>query len=306
MQDWAMANRGHYSFFRSQSDLDVALDRAVCYLRRPATYSVKAETNFVKPPQPGSIEVKGSSLPGNAIELILDASGSMYKKLKDGSTRISVAKSVMTRLVKEVIPKGTPVALRVYGHREAKSCRTDLEVPLKPLDPKQMSSKIAKIDPKNRSKTPLAASIEKVAQDLRGVKGEKVVILVTDGEESCDGDPLEAIQTLKEAGIDMTLNIVGFAIEDKVLMDTFSSWSEIGGGGYFNAADKQELSTALDMAMHPKFQVFNEEGGAVAKGIAGGKAVPVPAGKYRIRIFTSPVKTVEGVLVEPGKRVTID
>jgi hypothetical protein len=306
MRDWSMSSGGHYSLFRTQRDLDVALDRAICNVRRPATYAIKAEAKYVKPPKPGAIEVKSGALWGSAIELILDASGSMYKKLKSGKTRISVAKSVLSKLVQDVIPKGTPLALRVYGHREEKSCRTDLEVPLSPLDPLRINKIIQKIEPKNRSKTPLADSIAKVVEDLKVAEGKKLVVLVSDGEESCGGDPLGAIQSLKESGMGVRLNIIGFAIKDAVLEESFKNWATIGGGNYFDAADEQELSLAMEQAMRPKFQVLSEEGAIVAVGIAGGSAIQVPTGKYGVKIFSLPSKTIENIVVKPGQKVTID
>jgi Mg-chelatase subunit ChlD len=38
-------------------------------------------------------------------------------------------------------------------------------------------------------KTPLAAALERVAADLSEVDGPKIVVLVTDGEETCGGNP---------------------------------------------------------------------------------------------------------------------
>lgn len=46
-------------------------------------------------------------------------------------------------------PAGTPVALRVFGHKQADACRTDLEIPLQPLDPKVAAAKIAGIQAMN-------------------------------------------------------------------------------------------------------------------------------------------------------------
>ncbi|HPK07036.1 MAG TPA: hypothetical protein PK773_04480, partial [Aminivibrio sp.] len=51
------------------------------------------------------------------IELILDASGSMWAKL-GGSTRIEVAKDALGKIIDDLSErKGIAVGLRVYGHR---------------------------------------------------------------------------------------------------------------------------------------------------------------------------------------------
>ena len=68
-----------------------------------------------------------------AVEFVLDASGSMLQKL-GGVRRIDLAKSALTDLASNALPDGTAFALRVFGHKEAGSCRTDLELPLAPID----------------------------------------------------------------------------------------------------------------------------------------------------------------------------
>ena len=74
--------------------------------------------------------------------------------------------------VNEHIPPGTPVALRVFGHKEPNSCRTDLEMALAPLDPAKASQKIQGVNAMNLAKTPIADSLAKVE-----VPGEKHVEL---------------------------------------------------------------------------------------------------------------------------------
>jgi len=54
MRDWADANGGHYSTFRTSEDIDMAFERTSCYLRRPARYTLTAETRFEEPT--GAIE----------------------------------------------------------------------------------------------------------------------------------------------------------------------------------------------------------------------------------------------------------
>jgi len=49
MQDWASANDGHYSTFRTSQDIDMSFERASCYLRRPARYTLTSETRFEQP-----------------------------------------------------------------------------------------------------------------------------------------------------------------------------------------------------------------------------------------------------------------
>lgn len=80
------------------------------------------------------------------------------------------------------------------------ACRTDLEMPLGPLNAASATSLVGGIQAMNLAKTPIAASLEQVANDLAGVKGQRVFVLITEGEETCCGDPAENILQLQEAG----------------------------------------------------------------------------------------------------------
>jgi hypothetical protein len=296
MQAWASLNEGHYDFFRTNADLEVAFDRASCHLRRPAGYLIAASTRFEEPPGPGTIAVVAppEEMPLNAVELILDASGSMLQRL-EGRRRIDIAREVLVNLVESTIPAGTPLALRIFGHRTAGACQTDLELPLQPLDPSVISPLLRKTEAKNLAKTPIGQSLALVANDLETATGQKIIILVTDGEETCEGNPQAEIEKLKQEGFDVRVNIVGFAIEDEALKATFSRWAELGGGLYFNATSGEELGDAMRQALETKFNVLNSAGEVVAAGMTNGDPVSVPAGSYTVRVLTTPPLVFEDV-----------
>ncbi len=306
MQDWASVNSGYYSFFRNQADLDVGFDRAVCMLRRPANFELVAHARYRKPAGPGEISVttsRGSA--DTAIEIILDASGSMYKKL-DKTTRIAIAKSVLKDLMQTSLPQDVPLALRIYGHRKEKACDTNLEMPLKPFKSKKGISIIDRVDPKNRSRTPLAESLMLVTEDLKSATGRKLVILLTDGEESCGGDPEEAIRFLREQGNDVQLNIVGLAIDSEKTGQQFSHWAKLGGGMYFAANDQLGLKSALEKSLFPKYQLMDKNGDVVVEGVADGSATQVIEGTYQLKILTTPTRDMGEVFIQEGKVVKIE
>lgn len=239
------------------------------------------------PVRPGALQVlftPGAGLgPDDGVEVILDASGSMLKR-QDGERRIDIAKRTLNSLVSETIPPKTGFALRVFGNREADACRTDLEIPLAPHDPARAAGVIGGLTAVNLARTPIARSVALSAQDMASVIGERVLILITDGEETCDGDPAAAIQSLRRAGTDIRVNIVGYAIEDAALARTFESWAAAGGGEYFDAADGSALGSALVAATAPPFRVFDAAGTPVGAGIAGDDPLTLMPGDYVIRI----------------------
>lgn len=255
---------------------------------------------------PGKIAVTaapGSKPANGAVELILDASGSMLQKL-GAQRRIDIAKQTLIKLTSSTIPAGTPFALRVFG-REVDSCQTDLDVPLGPLNAAVVGPRIAALNAKNGAKTPIGASLAKVAEDLATAKGEKLVVLITDGEETCGGDAAAEIEKLRKAGIGTRVSIVGFALDDQQLAATFRRWSDLGAGAYFDAKDAAGLDKALTEALRPGFDVVNAQGQILASGVVGGEAVSVPAGNHTVRPRGGAAGAGKPVLVQPGETVAV-
>jgi hypothetical protein len=236
------------------------------------------------------------------VVLILDASGSMLKR-QDGRRRIDIAKAALLGLIDGTIPAGTQFALRVFGHREKDSCRTDLEISLEPLDPGRAGAVINGIEAMNLAKTPIGRSLDLVAEDLATVDGDRVVVLVTDGEETCGGDPAASIESLRSAGHQVRVNIVGFAIDDEKLKQTFKYWASIGGGAYHDAADADELTTSLARAVRARYEVIDGSGQVVGEGLVGGEAVSLPVGSYRVRTLTEPPQETEAVITKGDETV---
>jgi hypothetical protein len=251
---------------------------------------------------PGTLRVLGPGANGTAapaaVEVILDASGSMLKRL-GGERRIEIAKQALAGLVERVIPEGTRFALRVFGHKEADSCRTDLEIAAAPLARSAAVRTIQGIDALNLARTPIAASLFAVKTDLAGTTGPVTVVLVTDGEETCEGDPMAAIQELQKSGFDVRVNIVGFAIDEQLLAEQFASWARVGNGRYVEANDGAQLAAAMGQSLETPFEVLRDDE-VVATGTVGGDPVRLMPGTYRVRLPGSADARVTDVTVEPA------
>ena len=198
------------------------------------------------------------------IELILDASGSMWAKLGK-STRIEVAKEALNKIIDDLSErKGIAVGLRVYGHRTNDCKDTKLEIPIGPLDAKKMKKFINGIKPKG--KTPIAYSLEQAARDFMiDFKGNRIVILVTDGLESCNGDPCAAAKALAEKGIVSKIHVVGFGM-DKKSVSQLECIVEPSGGLLLEANNADELAKAFDTIVKTALDVNLEVKGLDKKG----------------------------------------
>lgn len=310
MQDWAMVRGGHFEYITGYGSLARGFDRAVAWLKRPVDFEVEVAFETVEDPSPATIAVSAGDAgvtpeARGAVEIILDASGSMLKRM-GGERRIEIAKAAIRDTVQNTLPDGIPLALRVYGHREAGSCRTDLEVPLAPLDKTSFLATVEGIQAINLARTPIADSLAAVASDLGEAEGRRLVILLTDGEETCNGDPAAAIEALGEQGVDVRVNIVGFAIDDDTLKDEFRSWAELGGGEYLDAGEADALGEALEQSLRIPFDVIDGSGDVIASGFVGEAPVEVPAGEYSVRIRAAQDRWVRDLQLAPGDERVVD
>ncbi|GJM16227.1 MAG: hypothetical protein DHS20C13_15540 [Thermodesulfobacteriota bacterium] len=191
-------------------------------------------------------EAQSEKMPSaSEIILILDASGSMWGQI-EGQNKIAIAKEVLKGLVSE-LPDDTEVGLIAYGHREKGDCK-DIETIVQPapLDKASINQKIDALNPKG--KTPITDSVLTAFELVKANENATTVILVSDGIETCGGDPCKAVKEAKEAGINFIMHVVGFDVGD-VDVSELECAAQAGGGLYMSAQNASELSEALETAV---------------------------------------------------------
>jgi len=188
------------------------------------------------------------------IELILDSSISMTTRVEGWKSRMDVAKAVMEQLIRDLPDDpNLMVALRIYG-AELRPNLTPCEdtVLVQPFAPvaKARQNMIDQVKSmKARGMTPIALSLEQAAKDFPDRSARNVIVLITDGEESCGGDPCAVSAKLQAGGFVMKPYVVGFALTEKqaALVRCI--------GEYFSASDtaslRQALSTIMARAVAP-------------------------------------------------------
>jgi hypothetical protein len=223
--------------------------------------------------------------PTKNIEIILDASGSM-KTLLGKKTRWATAIDVLNEVVGK-LPTDYSVGLRTYGHRESslspKTCTdTELVAPVQPLDRNELMTVARALRP--RGETPLVYSILQTPGDLQEVGGGSV-ILITDGEESCKGDIAAAAKTLKDSGVNLSLNIVGFTLKSAQAQTALGGLAQAMGGHYYAAESGTALARALLLAAVDQlpYRVLDAKGVEVDTGVAGVNGQhELPPGNYSV------------------------
>ncbi|MFD2515044.1 VWA domain-containing protein [Pontibacter locisalis] len=179
--------------------------------------------------------------PKTRILFLLDASGSMLAKWEN-SDRMNVAKNLLAHLVDSLERyENLEVALRVYGHqsgRERNDCKdTKLEVPFAEENSESIKKKLDQIVP--RGNTPITYSLLQSAGDFPADKSRNVIILITDGLESCGGDPCAVSLALQKKRIFLRPFIIGIGIAPEFEQQLSCI------GQYFNAADVKTFENVL-------------------------------------------------------------
>lgn len=186
------------------------------------------------------------------VELILDLSGSMAADIGGGETRMEAAKRVMNDVIAALPEReGINVGFRIYGHEgnntEAQrdvSCQSsELVVPIEGVNKDALREQVDAAQPIGW--TPISLSLERAGGDFQA--GENIsnnIVLVTDGEETCGGDPCAVAGSLQQGDLAVTSHVIGFALNDQQAQ-TVSCIAEQGAGLNLRAANARELSEAL-------------------------------------------------------------
>ena len=186
------------------------------------------------------------------IELIFDASGSMAQRIGD-ETKIQAARRAMEQVIAQ-LPDNAPnfnVGFRVYGHKgdsseakKAESCQsTELLVPVQGINKELLRQQTNAFQPTGW--TPISLALQKAGEDLKaGDNVKNVIIMVTDGEETCGGDPCAVAKALNESGAEVRIDVVGFGTapeEDRNLRCI----ADNSGGTYSSAQSGAALIQSL-------------------------------------------------------------
>ena len=236
----------------------------------------------------GALQVvrEGDKIARRNLEIVLDVSGSMNTELGDGNRWDTALKAL--KEVVDTLPEDLDVGLRVYGHRysskSAQTCQdTELVVPIAKLDRARIVNTATALKP--RGETPLIRSVQKAVGDLKAAGGGSV-ILITDGEESCKGNPKTAAAEIKASGVKVTLNIVGFTLTGKAVENELGTFAASTGGRYYGAQDGEQLARAVKLAALQRlpYDILNGSGKVVASGQTSELSRELAPGNYRIRI----------------------
>ncbi len=178
------------------------------------------------------------------IEFIFDSSLSMRDRISTGQSRMEVAKEVLRDVIGSLEDQpGLQIALRVYGSKtiDEYACQdSELLQPFGRVNDVRASilQIVEALQPRGR--TPIGLSLQLAAKDFpMNPDDRNIIVLITDGQESCGIDPCQVSLELQEKGIIMKPYVVGFA------MSAAEEASVRCIGEYYSASDRDSLTEAL-------------------------------------------------------------
>jgi hypothetical protein len=280
--------------------------------------------------QPAASLAQSCNTADRSVLLILDASGSMNARLPNGETRIAVAQRAI-KGVAGFVPAQAQLSLRMYGAQSPpsrKNCEdTHLAVPFGPASASGGPITASVDGARAQGYTPIAYSLGQAANDFSADAKERVIVLVSDGKETCRGDPVVAAKALAAKGI--TVHTVGFVV-DTAARGQLQAIARATGGSYFDAPVGPELPDTLKSALNacktrvatllPRPQpgklrttsatwltthaVLNAETGQqVGAFDSSSREITLPAGIYEVKFGPASWKGIE---VRSGETTTID
>jgi Ca-activated chloride channel family protein len=198
---------------------------------------IQAQTSFINPKE------------FTRVLFLLDGSQSMQNSW-DRSSRIAEAKRILSSIADSIsLLQNAEMGLRIYGHQSDQSlvnCHdTRLEAPFTKNNTKIIKKKLETLTPMGI--TPIALSLQKCANDFPKGECRNVIILITDGTESCGGDPCAIAKDLQSKGIILKPFIIGLGIENSISSDLecIGKYKNVTDSKSFEAELKSILNTVL-------------------------------------------------------------
>lgn len=186
------------------------------------------------------------------VAILLDSSGSMGA-LENGRTRMELAKEAIQHFV-EGLPEKANVSLSVYGHegtgseadKEMSCSKVEQVYPLSTFENNKFKSSLNQFQPAGW--TPMTKAVEQAMKDLEtfdGAQNTNIIYLVSDGIETCGGDPVQAMKNLGDSNLKPVVNIIGYQVDNKGLKQ-LKEMAKAAKGQFINVQNQGDLKSEFD------------------------------------------------------------
>ena len=186
------------------------------------------------------------------IVILIDSSGSMAGRV-NGNTKMEEAKKAVKEFAGS-LEGDIRIAIRAYGHKGTNrekdkklSCASTEE--LYPLSAYQEKT-VHQSDrfPETLGLDPAGRGDPGAGEDLASAhpEDENIVYVVSDGIESCGGDPVKEAKALHQSQIKAVVNIIGFDL-DQNSRKALEQVAKAGGGEFTHVRSAKEMRDGFDI-----------------------------------------------------------
>lgn len=213
--------------------------------------------------------------------LVLDSSGSMKERAAGGETKIAAAKKALNQVIGS-LPEEQSVGLRVYGakvfSRNQPGACTDsqLVVPVGTDNRDRLRKAVSSYKP--YGETPIGHALREAGKDLGG-EGRRTIVLVSDGEPTCDPDPCEVARELSQQGVELKIDVVGLDV-DGAARDKLRCIAGAGNGTYYDVDSSEEFAASLEKLATRAARPFSAIGEPVSGTPTADGAPTITAGDW--------------------------
>jgi len=158
--------------------------------------------------------------------IVFDASGSMSGNQTLGIPNSRARIDEVRAALSQVLPSATRfrrVGLVTYGPGPYNQCNVQLDLKPMPDAAKPIMQVVNSLVP--AGKTPLTSGVEEAAEALNFRSKPGVVVVVTDGEETCGRSPCDLAKQLHQSAEQLTVHVIGFR---------YSNFSWTGGNSFMD------------------------------------------------------------------------
>lgn len=268
------------------------------------------------------------------ILFVLDCSGSMVEKM-EGKSKFETSKQLLYHLADSIEKSNDKVefGLRMYGHQYNKSVHncedSKLEIPFGKNNAPKIRALLDKTTPQGY--TPIAYSLFQATNDFPNDANVKnAIVLITDGLETCEGDPCAVSVQLEKKRIVLKPFVIGLGVgnQGKSNFDCVGYYYDANTESSFqnvlnvvvsqamntttvqvNLLNSNGESTETETAMsfydfHSGTSVYNLVHSMDEKGNPDTLSLS-PVGRYNLLVHSIPSVTKKNIELIPGKHNVI-
>jgi Ca-activated chloride channel family protein len=187
--------------------------------------------------------------------IVFDASGSMSGNQTLGIPNSKPRIDEVRWALSQVLPSATRfrrVGLVTYGPGPYNQCNVQLDLKPTANATEPIMHAVNSLVP--AGKTPLTSGVEQAAEALDYRNKPGVIVVVTDGEETCGRSPCDLAKRLHDNAAQLTIHVIGFRYSGfswtghGSVMDLMCLADE-NDGLYIKANDESELIDALEKTL---------------------------------------------------------